>query len=223
MGVPAVQWITETLRDVPFAELEALQQSKRAALLDTPDEGIFLVSEPKATYTAGRAADPKGLLWTESAAKAQGVDLFKVSRGGQWTFHGPGQVVVYPLVALRSLGYPTKGVRRFLGELRAGVVDFLTELGVPADAEDEARTFGVYSGGAKLVSFGISVERGISAHGLALYLKDQNQAFQGIHPCGVPGERLASLEECGVSLDWEDAATRLVSHLKNRFSPLKTC
>lgn len=223
MGFPAVQWITETLRDIPFFELEALQQSRRAALESTPDQGVFLVSEPRATYTAGRAADPKGLLWTESTAKAEGVELYKVSRGGQWTFHGPGQIVVYPLVALRSLGYPTKGVRRFLGELRAGVVDFLNEVGVSADTEDEARPFGVYCGGAKLVSFGIAVERGISAHGLALYLKDQNKAFQGIHPCGVPGERLGSLEGCGVRLEWEDAAARLVGHLKNRFSASKTC
>lgn len=218
-----MHWSTTYHRGIKFPELERLQQETREGLRASPDQGVFLVSEPEATYTAGRAADPRGLIWSEEAARANGVGLFQVSRGGQWTFHGPGQVVVYPLVSLRSLGYPTKGVRRFLGDLRAGVVDFLKEVGVTVDAEDESRPFGVYSGGAKLVSFGIAVERGVSAHGLALYLKDQTKAFQGIHPCGVPGERLGSLEGCGVSLEWDDAATRLVSHLKNRFSPSKTC
>jgi lipoyl(octanoyl) transferase len=219
----AVIWSTTFLRGIPFRELESLQQDTREGLREAPGTGVFLVSEPEPTYTCGRAADPKGLLWTEEAARARGYTLFPVSRGGQWTFHGPGQVVVYPLVALRALGYPTKGVRRFLGDMRAGVVDFLSELGLPADPENPSRPFGVYCKGQKLVSFGISIERGISAHGLALYLEDQNNAFQGIHPCGVPGERLGSLSELGVRLSWEDAASGLVRHLKNRFSPSKTC
>ncbi len=218
-----MNWSTTILRDIPFGDLEARQQAVRDAIRQDPDAGVFLVSEPKATYTAGRAADPRGLLWSPEAAEARGVSLFQVSRGGQWTFHGPGQIVVYPLVSLKSLGYPSKGVRRFLGELRAGVVDFLAESGLSADTEDSARPFGVYCGGAKLVSFGIAVERGVSAHGLALYLKDQNPSFQGIHPCGVPGERLTSLESLGVLLDWDAAANRLVSCLKNRFSAPKTC
>jgi len=219
----AVNWSTTFLRDIPFGDLEARQQAARDAVRLDPSAGVFLVSEPKATYTAGRAADPKGLLWSPETASSHGVSLFQVSRGGQWTFHGPGQIVVYPLVSLKALGYPSKGVRRFLGEMRAGVVDFLAEVGLTADAEDSARPFGIYCQGAKLVSFGIAVERGVSAHGLALYLRDQNVNFQGIHPCGVPGERLASLESLGVLLDWDEAANRLVTCLKNRFTAHKTC
>jgi lipoyl(octanoyl) transferase len=220
---PRVKWSTTYFRDIPFPDLEALHQETREGLRTAPGQGVFLVSEPQPTYTAGRAADPAGLLWTAEAAEAKGVRLVPVGRGGQWTFHGPGQVVVYPLVALRSLGYSSKGVRRFLGELRGAVVDFLSELGIQADPEDAARPFGVYVGNGKLVSFGIAVERGVSGHGLALYLKDQNPAFQGIHPCGVPGERLASLEALGVDLAWETAANRLIDHLKKRLSPPKTC
>lgn len=218
-----MHWSTTFLRDIPFRDLETLHQETRAQVRETPDLGVFLVSEPHPTYTAGRAADPKGLIWDEATAQAQGVALVPVGRGGQWTFHGPGQVVIYPLVALRSLGYSAKSVRRFLGDLRGAVVDFLAELGHVADAEDSERPFGVYVGGAKLVSFGIAVERGISGHGLALYLKDQNPAFQGIHPCGVPGEKLASLEALGTPLDWDVAARQLVEHLKKRLSPPKTC
>lgn len=216
-------WSTTSVRGITFPQLEALQRDTRDGLRQFPNTGVFLVSEPQPTYTAGRAADPRGLIWSEQTARARGYEIFHVSRGGQWTFHGPGQIVVYPLAMLRSLGYPSKGVRRFLGDLRAGVVDFLIAVGVTPDQPDPSRPFGVYSAGAKLASFGMAVERGISAHGLALYLQDQTSAFQGIHPCGVREERLGSLEGCGVHMDWNDAAALLVSHLKNRFPPSKTC
>lgn len=213
-----MKWSTTYLRGVPFQELETLQSETRDALRGTTGRGVFLVSEPTPTYTAGRAADPAGLIWPEEDARNRGITLSKVSRGGQWTFHGPGQLVVYPLVPLKSLGYPGKGVRKFLETMRSGVSAYLSSLGVTVDAEDPERPFGLYVGGAKLVSFGIAIERGVSGHGLALYLKDQTASFQGIHPCGVPGERLTSLEALGFSPSWEDAARGLVAHLKNSYS-----
>lgn len=203
-------------RDIAFDRLEALQREAMARVRSGPERAEWIASEPRPTYTHGRAADPRGLLWTRAQAESRGIAVHGVSRGGQWTFHGPGQVVVYPIVSLRHRGYPTKAVRRFLEDLRAGVTDFLNDLGLEADASLPEKPFGVYVGGAKLVSFGIAVERGISCHGLALYLTDQTAWFAGIHPCGVVGERLTSLRALGVSLTWEAAADGLVGRLVHR-------
>jgi lipoyl(octanoyl) transferase len=206
------------LRDIPFGELEALQREAMAGVRANPERAEWIVSEPRPTYTHGRAADPRGLLWTRAQAEGRGIAVHGVSRGGQWTFHGPGQVVVYPVLSLRHRGYSTKAVRRFLENLRAGVTDFLRSLGLDADPPLPDKPFGVYVGGAKLVSFGIAVERGITCHGLALYLTDQTAWFAGIHPCGVVGERLTSLHSLDRAPTWEAAADGLVGRLVHRLT-----
>jgi lipoate-protein ligase B len=210
-----VSWTTLIRRRTSWLNLEAEQKRRVAVVQANPSERFLLVSEPRPTFTYGRSATPADLLWGPEQCKTQSVDVQPVGRGGRWTYHGPGQILLYPIVQLQRLGYSRRAVHRFLVDLRQGVGNFLTSVGLSPELRD--RPFGIYVGGRKLVSFGICLQRGVSSHGLALYLTTQQSFFRGIHPCGVPNEAFTSLEECGIALSWEKAAEQLEEEVKKNF------
>lgn len=207
-----MQYEVITLRSVAFSDLEAAHVRAQEAVSQGTAQAILLVAEPKATFTAGRAAKDSDLLWDETELSRNAVTTAQVGRGGNWTYHGPGQIVVYPVVRLKDLNLSDRGIRVFLNRLRNAVRQTVCSLGVDAIAGDEP--FGVYTQGRKLCSFGIAVKRGITSHGLSLYHSPQASAFAGIHPCGVPGALPLSLQECGVQESWEAVASQLVDSIK---------
>lgn len=207
-----MQYEVLILRSVAFTDLEAAHVRAQEAVQQGKTQAVLLVAEPDATFTAGRAAKASDLLWDEAERKRNAVATVQVGRGGNWTYHGPGQIVVYPIVRLRDLGLSDRGIRVFLDRLRNAVQQTVCSLGVDATAGDEP--FGVYSQGRKLCSFGIAVKRGITSHGLSLYHSPQADWFQGIHPCGIPGARPTSLQECGVQESWDEVAAQLVDSIK---------
>lgn len=214
-------WNLIVLRDVCWAELEKRQAECVAAVRENTQRAFLLLSEPRATFTGGRSANESGLQWDQTRRQQEGVDVQTVDRGGRWTFHGPGQILLYPIVSLPALGLHKRDVVPFLDALRGGVMDFLRDVGVAGAAAPENscdKPFGVYVGDRKLVSFGISLHEGICAHGLALYAEPQTRFFEGIVPCGVPNQKVTSLVELGLRLDWEEAATRVAAAVKKRFS-----
>jgi len=211
-------------RNLSWDDLESRQQQCVAAVRDNPRRAFLLVSEPLPTFTGGRSAMPSGLLWDAARREREGVSARAVDRGGQWTYHGPGQILVYPIVSLPALGWRKRDVVRLLDTVRGGVLAFLEELGVSAEAppDSDARPFGVYVDGSKLVSFGISLHGGICANGLALYCRPQSVFFSGIVPCGVACQPIVSLAELGVTIDWESAASRLAEAVKKSFQEPRT-
>ena len=214
-----MNWSIEIHREITWDQLEAEQARFFELVLHDPDRACLLISEHKPTYTYGRAASPSDCLLTSEEIERRGVAVRRVSRGGKWTYHGPGQIVVFPILAIEHAGYHLLDIKAFLGTVRDRVSDFLTELGLPPDHAVSGRVespFGLYVQERKLVSFGVHVHQGINTHGLALYHADQTEPFQAIHPCGVPGERFASLKGLGVDLDWETAARQLAGHLENK-------
>lgn len=204
-----MEWDVIKRRDVSFADLEAWQEELFRKVQKNRDLGFFLISEPQPTYTHGRHADPKGLL------NPGGFAIQSVSRGGQWTYHGPGQVLVYPIVSLETLGLHRKAIRVFLETFRQSAFYRLQSWGVPVTKQEAP--FGLYAEGKKLASFGIAIEDGICRHGMAVYLTDQTSAFQGIHPCGVPGQPSSCLHDFRPDLEWSEAAQGLLESIKNGF------
>jgi len=204
-----VRWTLLIERNLSFARLEAIQIDLVQRVQKNPDEGFLLVSEPEPTFTKGRFADDTGCLWNAEQRAKEGVTVAEVSRGGQWTYHGPGQILFYPIVALESLGFSRRAVYELVTRLRDGIAAPLIEGGIRV--EKKSKPFGLYAAGKKLSSFGIAVERGICSHGVALYWSDQSRYFEGICPCGVPGQQAVSLQELGWSKSWEDTA-RQVAH-----------
>lgn len=211
-----MKWLRDVRRNISWHDLECVHEKWALEVQENPELGILLVSEPMPTFTFGRSAGPEDRIWTDDIVRARGIEIHRVSRGGKWTYHGPGQILVYPIVRLRSLGYDVRAVSHFLEALREGTSAFLRNQGLRLETRTD-RPFGIYASKGKIVSFGISVEKGICRHGLALYLTDQALNFQGIHPCGVKGEKLTSLEELGAKLKWDEAASSLTSHIEKCF------
>ncbi len=171
--------------------------------VETPDELWFLEHPP--VYTLGRNAAPAHLL------DPGGIPVLRVDRGGQVTYHGPGQLVVYTLLDLHRLGL---GVRAVVSALEGAVIDLLAERGITGRARPDAP--GVYVDGAKIAALGLRVRRGCSYHGLALNVDMDLGPFAGIDPCGYRGLPVTQLRDLGVDLAPEAAADALQVHLVAR-------
>ena len=153
-------------------------------------------------YTLGLNGRPEHVL------AAGEVPVVNIDRGGQVTYHGPGQLVVYPLVDLRRSGL---GVRELVTALENAIVAYVAELGIAAAARRDAP--GVYVDGRKLASLGLRIRRGCSYHGLALNVAMDLTPFGRINPCGYAGLEVVDLARLGARLSVRDAAEGLVPHL----------
>jgi lipoate-protein ligase B len=177
----------------PYGEVEALQERLRARVVagDLSAEALLLV-EHEPVVTLGRRAGDEGLLIGRDVLAARGVEVQRASRGGAATYHGPGQLVVYPVVMLQA------GVVAHVAALAGAVVTLARMLGVDA-RYDRARP-GVWVGERKLASIGVHVHRRVAIHGLALNVTRASlDGFSAVVPCATPGLRLTSLEhELGV-------------------------
>lgn len=208
-------------REIAWNDLEVIHQDLVAHVARNSETGFLLVSEPLPTFTQGRATKQDGLVWSAERINAERATLGVASRGGQWTFHGPGQVVLYPILPLQKLGYHRHAIYHFMQDLRSFVKQAL--LAIPVLSQEQEHPFGLYVEGRKLVSFGVAIQKGVSSNGLALYQRSQAHYFSGIHPCGVQNGRVTSLEELGQPLSWNDVAQSLCSHIELGFKSKKRC
>jgi lipoyl(octanoyl) transferase len=173
----------------------------------TPDE-IWLLEHPP-VFTLGLNADAGHVL------AAGDIPVIHVDRGGQVTYHGPGQIVAYPLLDLKRLKI---GVREYVHRIEQAVIDTLADWNISAQRRDGAP--GVYVDEAKVAALGIRVRRGCSFHGLAFNIAMDLEPFQRINPCGYAGLEVTSmLELCGESADFgiEAVKPRLLRHLADQF------
>lgn len=172
-SAPLVQW-----QDLGTEAYEPVWQRMRAFTdarsPETPDQ-IWLVEHPP-VFTQGQAGRPEHLLTPGD------IPVVQTDRGGQVTYHGPGQLVVYPLLDLRRLGL---GVRALVTLLEETLVTLLADYAIEAYAKPEAP--GVYVGEAKIASLGLRVRRGCSFHGLSLNIAMDLEPFARINPCGYQG------------------------------------
>jgi len=167
----------------------------------TPDE-IWLLEHPP-VFTLGANASRAHLI-------APGdIPVVQIDRGGQVTYHGPGQLVVYPLLDLRRLGF---GIRDFVTALERAVIDLAAEFGIAAEGRRSAP--GVYVAGEKLASVGVRVRRNGSYHGLALNVALDLEPFSRINPCGYQGLKMTQLAALGGPGSVWECADALEPHLK---------
>lgn len=184
--------------------LEAMRKLTAERDADTPDE-IWLLQHP-AVFTQGQAGKAEHLL-------APGdIPVIQVERGGQVTYHGPGQLVGYLMLDLRRLGL---GVRELVTAMERSLVDLLASYDVEAAPKPDAP--GVYVNGAKIASLGLRVRRGCSFHGLALNVDMDMQPFQRINPCGYSGLQMVQLcELVAQPVSIEEVAQRLEQALRKQ-------
>jgi len=167
---------------------------------DTLDE-FWLVEHPP-VFTQGQAGKPEHLLMSGD------IPVVQSDRGGQITYHGPGQVVLYMLVNLRRSGL---GVRAAVTALETSVVDLLSEFGISGAADPHAP--GVYVDGAKVAALGLRVRKGCCYHGVALNVDMDLSPYQRINPCGYAGQAVTSTSQLGVNGDVEQLGARLAEQL----------
>jgi lipoyl(octanoyl) transferase len=169
----------------------------------TPDEIWFLEHPP--VFTLGLNAGREHLKRTGD------IPVVQIDRGGQVTYHGPGQLVIYPLLDLRR---SSLGVRDLVVALENSVIDYAAELGIAAHGSRAAP--GVYVGDAKLASVGLRVRRGSSYHGMALNVALDPEPFERIDVCGYPGLAVTRLADLSAVRDVQTAAAGLTPHLLRR-------
>jgi len=167
----------------------------------SPDEIWFLEHPP--VYTLGLNAS------REHVKFAGEIPVVQIDRGGQVTYHGPGQLVVYALLDLKRAGL---GIREFVTALERSVIDLAAEWGIGAECRRNAP--GVYVAGRKLASVGVRVRRGGSFHGLALNVALDLEPFRRINPCGYRGLEMTQLSELGGPRTVGAAADALEPHLR---------
>ena len=167
----------------------------------------FWCLEHLPVYTLGMAGRPEHIL------DAGGIPVVKSDRGGQVTYHGPGQLVIYLLVGLQRRGLSVKG---FVHSIEQSMIDMLTALGL--DAVRHAGAPGVYIGGKKIGALGIRIRRGYSYHGLALNIDMDLTPFHHIHPCGYPGLETTRLRDFNIHMTTEEAAALLLPALYNNLN-----
>jgi lipoyl(octanoyl) transferase len=178
----------------------AMQSFTASRIADTQDE-IWLLQSPP-IYTVGLAGRPQHL------PLASPIPVLKIDRGGQVTYHGPGQLIAYLLLDLRRLGI---GVRPLVRRMETAVVTLLREFGITA--EGRAEMPGVYVNGAKIAALGLRIKNGCCFHGLALNVDMDLAPFAAIDPCGFPGLHVTQTRDLGITADVDELGLRLAQHL----------
>jgi lipoate-protein ligase B len=179
---------TCNLGTVEYREAAALQERLRERVIagDLPD--LLLLLEHPPVYTLGRRSEPSDLPFGEEFWRARGIDVVKTARGGKLTYHGPGQLVGYPIMHAAD-------VPAFIGRMEDAIVAALAEEGVESrgrDREGPAYT-GVWVEDRKIASIGVHISRGVSAHGFAINVDNDVEPFHQVTACGLPDVRMTSV------------------------------
>ncbi len=177
------------LGTVPYREALAIQaniQAKRQAE-EAPDTLLLLEHPP--VYTRGRRAADNELALGEDFYRARGIEIVPTDRGGKVTYHGPGQLVGYPIMRIHDIG-------AHLRKMEAAIVAALTKYGIEARSRcDEGIDYtGVWVEDRKIASIGVHVSKGVSTHGFAVNVSNDLEPFSWIVPCGLPDVRMTSIE-----------------------------
>jgi lipoyl(octanoyl) transferase len=181
--------------------LQAMRDFTARRDADTPDE-LWLLEHPP-VYTLGLAADR-----THAPQRDNGIRVIQTERGGEVTYHGPGQIVLYALIDLARRNLK---VKRFVWLLEQSVIDLLDGRGARREGAP-----GIYVDGAKVAALGIRVSRGCSFHGLALNVDMDLEPFAAIDPCGYPGLRVTQTRDLGIAGSTETLGARLAQVLADR-------
>ena len=182
-----------------------LQERLRQRVLGGGPEVVLLVEHPP-VYTLGQAGKPEHLI------RPTEIPLVKIDRGGQITYHGPGQVVGYLLLDLHRRHLK---VREMVHQLEQALIDCIADYGLDARRKDGAP--GVYIDGAKIAALGLRVRNGCSYHGLSLNVDMDLTPFTWINPCGYSGLQTIQLKDFGVTEAPDTVAERLLGHLQRHF------
>jgi lipoate-protein ligase B len=171
-----------------YREAAGLQEDLRRRVQAGEVGDVLLLLEHPATYTLGRRSEPSDLPMGEAWCRSQGIDVVHVPRGGRLTYHGPGQLVGYPIVHVDR-------IPEHIAAMEDAIVDALGQEGIEARGRDRegAQFTGVWIGDRKIASIGVHVSRGVSTHGFAVNVDNDLQPFSWAVACGLPDTQMTSI------------------------------
>ena len=203
-------WLGRT----PYREAWDLQAELVRELRNGSQSDTLLLLEHPHVFTMGKAAIAEHLLWDQAERRRRGVEVVWSDRGGEATYHGPGQLVGYPVLDLSRMELT---IPQYIETLERSLIDFVGWLGIEAQAGEPGLT-GVWSGGEKVAAIGIKLNRPVVSHGFALNVTTDLAYFEGIVPCGHVEKRPTSVEALtGRRLEIEAAAKDYARHFERCF------
>ena len=205
--------IAPYLGTVPYERALNLQQELMHARADGRIDDVLLLLQHPPVFTIGRFRGEEDITVPPETLARERIAVFHTNRGGALTFHGPGQLVGYPILNLKEHGL---GVREYIWKLEATVIELLLALGIQADRVAEYP--GVWVGGNKICSIGIHVSHHITTHGFALNVSNDLRYFRYARPCGLSGEVMTSVSELlGHRVEMETIIERLLPSFSEMF------
>ena len=179
---------------------------------DLTDDFVFFL-EHKSVFTLGKRGGKENLTVSEEFLKEKGVDIVHVERGGNITYHGEGQIIVYPVIDIKKFGF---SVRDYVSNLEEIMIRTSSDFGVKVKGDDDNR--GAWVGNKKIGSVGIAVKRNIVFHGLSLNVNPDLTPFTWINPCGLEGVSITSIaKELGIEIDLSDAYNKIITNSQKVF------
>ena len=200
--------------DLQRSLFDALCRKKlEKSFAEDEPRGTILIVEHPAVYTLGKSGDEHNMLCTEEYLKSLGAEFYHIDRGGDITFHGPGQLVCYPILDLDAIGL---GVRRYIDALEQSVIDLAAEYGIEAHRSEGASGVWVTQGThlVKLCAVGVRASHGVTMHGLAMNVATDLNWFHLINPCGFTDRGVCSLSTlCGREVTMEEVKPKFIHYL----------
>jgi len=202
-------WVA-SLGQVPYEEAATIQERLRADRQAGALPDVLLLLEHPPVYTRGRRAAPPDLPMGEEWYRLRGVEVCEADRGGGVTYHGPGQLVGYPIMRVHD-------VPRYVHTMESAIIAALADVGVHARVREGLT--GVWAGERKIGSIGVHVSRGVTTHGFAVNVDGDLQPFEWIVPCGIEGVRMTSVcRETGHTGSMPDFRERVASRFAEAFN-----
>jgi lipoyl(octanoyl) transferase len=179
--------LVSRLGSVDYRAGVALQEDLRGRVTRGELADVLLLLEHPAVYTRGRRSTPDELPLGESFYRQRGIDVVDTDRGGKITFHGPGQLVGYPIMHIDD-------VLVYVRTMERAIVAALADVGVAGQARRGRDLTGVWVGDRKIASIGVHISRGVTTHGFAVNVDNDLEPFDWVVPCGLPGVRMTSVQ-----------------------------
>ncbi|HEY3250766.1 MAG TPA: lipoyl(octanoyl) transferase LipB [Ignavibacteria bacterium] len=197
-----------------FNEVWKIQKNLHQYKQKNKSEDIIITTQHFPVYTLGKSGDRNHLLLSEEKLNLNKISYYEIDRGGDITYHGPGQLVLYPIFDLNNY---YKDIHRFLRDLEEAVIMTLEYFGIKGHREEEFT--GVWVGGEKICAIGIKVSRWITMHGLALNINNDLSYFDKIIPCGIFHKGVTSFKKIlGKEADFNKVSQLLVNNMEKVFN-----
>lgn len=194
---------------IGYGEGLVLQEKAFDKVVSGKADGILLLLEHKPVFTIGRSGGKENLLVDEKYLKTAGIELYETNRGGNITYHGPGQIVAYPIFNLSKW---KKDLQWYVSCLEEVIIQVLKDYNIKAGRKPKYR--GVWVADKKIAAIGIAAERWITMHGFAFNVKVDKSHFELINPCGIKEFSVASLDDYVEDVDFRE----VVKKVKEKFS-----